>query len=153
MAILPVAQSISMADRRDFKEVDEAWLEAVNTRLEPRGAKTQLARALGVPQSQITKLCKGEQTPPGLVIRVSNALGLALPRTWVDDATYRMLAFGEKMSSKIAAEEDPEKRALLREMLNRILDSMLGTGDTMLEHLDALIGSREPANSEKKDLN
>lgn len=145
MASLAVARSFLVAERPDFKDVDSDWLAELNLRLEQRGrgAKTALAKKLGVQQSQITKLCKGEQTPPGLVIRASSALGMALPRSWVDHNTYRIMEFGQKVNARIEEEKDPERRELIRGLANQILESMLGTGDTMLEHMEALLAESE----------
>ncbi len=71
---------------------DREWLQAVNEKLKPHGAKKALADKLGVSAAMITRMAQGRPTKTGIIWRASVELGIQPPAAMpFDDLQQRTM--------------------------------------------------------------
>ena len=116
MPSVAVQPSQVVSNRKLPDAIDQEWLEAFRAAVAKHGAKKELALAIGVAASEITRLAQGQAAPPSLVLAVSRQLQILLPRSWFEPEQYEWLSELQRLKSA-----DPNQ---VDDLTRRIRDSV-----------------------------
>jgi len=112
---------VAVPRRRKDRIVDAEWLAELRRHLErqkgdsddvakeKRGEARRLAKLLGVTDSTITKIKKGQRLSPALVVRISRHYGMSLPVGWFDEIERRWIEAIERLRASGAHRDQVEE--------------------------------------------